>query len=275
LTAKTGNLVPVELSATLIQYQGRPANLVIVRDVRERKLLEAQRSQLEKLGAIGETAAMVGHDLRNPLQAIKNAAYVLKHMMPKGPNAPSVPAMDKAKRMLEVVDDAVTYADNIVLDLRDFSVDRNPLRGQADINVLIDGALSNMGIPEGVTINRQFQQTPLLNVDADQMRRVFQNLVENAVQAMENKGTLTVTTKESDGFVEVVFNDTGAGISKDTMGKLFTPFHTTKAQGMGLGLAICKRFVEAHGGTIAVESQEGEGSTFTVRLPIRNGEVKS
>jgi PAS domain S-box-containing protein len=272
---KTGESVPVELSATRIDYRGHPADLVIIRDIRERKRLEEQRLRLEKMAALGEAAAMVGHDLRNPLQAIKNAAYVLEHLMPQGSNVSRVPALDKVKKMIEVIDDSVSYADSIVLDLRDFSADKEPNCGQVDVNALVDEVLHNIRIPNGVTVDRQFSQVPLLSVDADQIKRVFQNLVQNAVQAMQKEGMLTVVSGEKDGFVEVAFNDTGAGISKEAMKKLFSPFFTTKAQGMGMGLAICKKFVEANDGTIAVKSQEGEGTTFTVRLPIGNGEVKT
>jgi signal transduction histidine kinase len=202
------------------------------------------------------------------LQAIKYAAYCLKSILSKCAEGHAVQIPDKATGMFEVIDDSVTYADSIVRDLQDFSTDRKPVRRQADINVLIDETLRNMRIPGGVTINRQFKQTSLLSVDTDQLRRVFHNLVENAVQAMAKGGTLTVSSREKEGFVEVAFNDTGVGISKEALGKLFTLFYTTRAQGMGMGLAICKKFVEAHGGSIAVKSQEEKGSTFTVRLPI-------
>jgi PAS domain S-box-containing protein len=234
-----------------------------------------QLKQAERMAAIGETAAMVGHDLRNPLQAIKNAVYCLKSTLSKCAENHAVQIPDKATRMLEVINDSVTYTDSIVRDLQDFSTDSKPVRRQADINVLIDETLRNMRIPDGVTVNRQFKQTSLLSVDADQLRRVFHNFVENAVQAMANRGTLKISSREKEGFVEVSFNDTGVGISKEAMGKLFTLFYTTRAQGMGMGLAICKKFVEAHGGSIAVKSQENKGSTFTVRLPIKNGEVKT
>jgi PAS domain S-box-containing protein len=234
-----------------------------------------QLKQAERMAAIGETAAMVGHDLRNPLQAIKYAAYCLKRILSKCAEGHAVQIPDKATGMFEVIDDSVNYADSIVRDLQDFSTDRKPVRRQADINVLIDETLRNMRIPGGITINRQLKQTSLLSVDTDQLRRVFHNLVENAVQAMANGGTLTISSREKEGFVEVAFNDTGVGISKEALGKLFTLFYTTRAQGMGIGLAICKKFVEAHGGSIAIKSQEKKGSTFTVRLPIKDGEVRT
>ena len=227
-----------------------------------------QLKQAERMAAIGETAAMVGHDLRNPLQAIRYAVYSLKSTLSKCADEYAVLIPDKATRMFEVIDDSVTYADSIIRDLQDYSTDRKPVRTQADINVLIDETLRNMRIPDGIRINRQFTQTPLLSVDTDQLRRVFHNLVENAVQAMAKAGTLTVSSRENEGFVEVAFNDTGVGMSKAALEKLFTLFYTTRAQGMGMGLAICKKFVEAHDGSIVVESQEEKGSTFTVRLPV-------
>ena len=100
------------------------------------------------------------------------------------------------------------------------------------------------------------------------MERVFRNLATNAIQAMKNGGKLKVSTKKKQGFVEVSFQDTGAGMSKETMKKIFEPFFTTKSKGMGIGLAICKKFVEINGGSITVKSEEGNGSTFTVKLPI-------
>jgi len=106
--------------------------------------------------------------------------------------------------------------------------------------------------------------------DKEMIRRAFMNLAQNGIQAMKEKGgTLKVSTKKTKGFIEVSLTDTGGGISKENMKKLFTPFFTTKARGMGMGLPICRKFVERHGGSIEVESEEGKGSTFTVKLPIQ------
>ena len=119
-------------------------------------------------------------------------------------------------------------------------------------------------------------ELPKIEADDDMMERIFVNLAVNGIQAMEEKeGILKVSTKETNGFIEVKFKDTGVGIKKDNISKIFTPFFTTKAQGMGVGLSICKRFAEIHDGSIKVESEEGKGSIFTVNLPIqRNGGVK-
>ena len=228
---------------------------------------QAQLVRSERLAAIGELAAMVGHDLRNPLQAIENATYYLKNECARMPSS-AVP--QKAKEMLQVIGDSVNYADNIVKDLHDFSATKKPLLKRTDINMLVKETLSQAEAPRNVEINTELSQLPEIKVDEDQMKRVFLNFITNGIQAMENGGTLTVTTKQTEGFVVINFKDTGVGISKENMGKLFSPLFTTKAKGMGMGLAICKKFIKSHGGSIEVESEVGKGSTFTVKLPIRH-----
>jgi signal transduction histidine kinase len=115
---------------------------------------------------------------------------------------------------------------------------------------------------------------PRIAVDVTKMTRVFVNLIRNAVDAMPQGGDLTLASQEKDGNVQITFTDTGTGIPNDVMGRIWTPFFTTKAKGMGLGLSIVKRLVEAHNGTITVESKIGEGSALTVRLPLKMGRVK-
>jgi signal transduction histidine kinase len=167
------------------------------------------------------------------------------------------------RKMFDIIEESLVYADNIVLDLKDYTTDRKPLRSQADINVLIDEILGYMKIPDGVVVKRQFKQVPLFRVDANQLKRVFQKLVENAVDSMDQNGTLTITAREVDGFVEVAFKDTGKGFPEEVKAQLFKPFFATKIKGVGIGLAICQKFVQAHNGTITVESVVGKGSTFT------------
>jgi PAS domain S-box-containing protein len=265
LIAETGNQVPVELSATCIQYQGRPADLIIVRDISERKRMEEERLRLEKLATVGELATMVGHDLRNPLQSIENAIYYLKNEC-----APKLPVSipQKAKEMFQVISDSVDYADKIIRDLQDFSAIKTPRLEKTDINAMIKETLSRVHIPNNIELHTELSYLPEIKVDKDLIKRVFLNLTTNGIQAMEKGGTLTVVTKKTEGFVEVSFRDTGVGISKEDMKKLFTPFFTTKAKGMGIGLSICKKFVESHGGSIEVESEVGKGTAFTVKLPI-------
>ena len=109
---------------------------------------------------------------------------------------------------------------------------------------------------------------PNLKVDSDKIKRVFINLIKNAIDAMPNGGKLTIASKQVNDVLEISFADTGTGINDEIMPKLFSPLFTTKAQGMGFGLAICKRIIEAHRGTITVKTAKGKGTTFIVTLPI-------
>ena len=112
------------------------------------------------------------------------------------------------------------------------------------------------------------QDKPLIKVDVEKIKRVFINLIKNAIDAMPSGGKLEIKSREKDGDLEIVFIDTGTGISKDFLEKIWTPFFTTKAKGMGLGLPICKRIIEAHGGKISVDSTPGKGTTFTITIPV-------
>jgi signal transduction histidine kinase len=213
---------------------------------------------------------MVGHDLRNPLQSIENAAYFLNQELPKY-NVPP-----KTVEMLHTINSSIDYADKIIRDLQDFSATKPPALEKTDINTIVKETLSQIQIRKNIELHTGLAYLPEMKADKDQMKRVFLNLTQNAIQAMEHGGKLTVSTKKTKAFVEVSFKDTGVGIPKENMKKLFTPLYTTKAKGMGMGLPICKKFIENHGGSIEVESQEGKGSTFTIKLPItpRNGGEK-
>jgi len=274
---------------------GEDEILSIVRDITERKRMENELRRYserleelvedrtvalkdsqerlvksERLAAIGQAATMVGHDLRNPLQAIENGLYYINTELS------NLPVSQKITETLQAIHDSVDYADNIVKDLQSFASKREPLFREMDINTLVKETFSHVKTPENVEAIIELGELPKIEADKDMMKRIFVNLAINGIQAMEEKrGILKVSTKETNGFIEVTFQDTGIGIKKENIPKIFTPFFTTKAQGMGVGLPICKRFVEIHDGSIAVESEEGEGSIFTVKLPIqRNGGVK-
>jgi len=254
---------------------------------RTRELKEAQEQLLksERLAAIGELAAMVGHDLRNPLQAITNASYVVNELVKKmdfaGEKFSLIPPSLRKEmfdeytqltKMMGIIDESTEYANKIVSDLRDFARTKEPELTEVDLESLIQETLSGISIPEKVRASiRPDQALSKLYIDPTQMRRVFTNLTTNAIQAMPNGGELTISTSLKNGFVSIAFQDTGVGIPKEDIEKLFTPLFTRKSKGLGLGLPICKNTVEAHGGSIEVESQEGKGSTFTVKLPVKKG----
>ena len=230
--------------------------------VKTAQLTEAQAKlvKAERLAAIGELAGMIGHDLRNPLSGIKNAAYFLEK---KGTSLSAT----QSKEMFDTINRCIEHSNKIINDLQDYSREILLERKEVSPRKLLLDAMGFIQIPEKIIIQNNLFSEPLLNVDTERMERVFVNLIKNAIDAMPNGGTVTIDSRQINGSFQISVVDTGVGIAKEVLPKLFTPLSTTKAQGMGFGLAICKRMVEAHGGKIMVETTQGKGSTFTVSLP--------
>lgn len=265
--AKSGKEIEVIISASMIRNnQDKISGIVaVVHDVTEKKQMEKRVLKYEKSAVLGQAATMVGHDLRNPLQAIQNANYVIQVQLKKLDKTNLI--LENSLKMSQIIDDSIEYANNIVLDLKDFSSERKAKSSKVNINELMEDSLVFCNIPKNVEIIKELTEVLITEVDKSMIKRVFVNIISNGVQAMPDGGTLKISTKKTNDFVEVCFKDTGSGISEENMKKLFSPFFTTKAQGMGMGLAICKKFVESNGGCINVESQETIGSAFTVRIP--------
>ncbi len=260
---KDMSVYPAELSiGSLRDPQNVPFGfVVIIRDLTEKKELEKKLSNAERLAAIGELAGMIGHDMRNPLAAIKNAVYFIKK---KGASIQE----EQAKIMLETIEEGIAHSDKIINDLLDYSREMRLELTKYPAHTLVDEATRMIQVPDGIQIINNVQEETLIWVNADKMMRVFLNLIKNAIDAMHEKGTLEISSCQTRDHVEVDFADTGPGIPEETLQKLFTPLFTTKAQGMGFGLAICKRIIEAHGGLITVETEQGKGTTFKITLPI-------
>ena len=282
---KSGAEFPMELSGSQIQIGGASFSVAIIRDVTERKrmqnklreysshlkyMVELRTAQLkdanerlvksERLATIGELAGMVGHDLRNPLAGIKNATYFLKK---KG----TAISEDSYQDMLGVIERAIDHSDKIVNELLDYAREIHLELQDCSLRELLSDVLTRLNIPKKVKIISNISEKLVVRVDVDKLGRVFMNLVKNAADAMPNGGSLTVESKLVGDNFELSFADTGVGISEEILPKLFLPLITTKAQGMGFGLAICKRIVEAHRGTIRVETVKGKGTTFVITLP--------
>jgi signal transduction histidine kinase len=162
----------------------------------------------------------------------------------------------------------------MVNDLRDFTRKNPPRLQEANLNEVATSALSPLSIPEKVKLAFKPGQIPPVLIDEAQLQRVFTNIIMNAVQAMPNGGKLTVQTSKDHNSAEITFSDTGIGISEENLRRIFTPFFSTRTSGVGLGLSICKQIVEGHGGRISVRSKEGNGSTFTIKLPIHTKEER-
>ena len=241
-------------------------------DVSERKRLEEELVKSQRLATIGETSAMVGHDLRNPLQGIAGIVYLAKR------DLESRKAADRkaAAALLDTIQEQIVYMDKIVSDLQDYSQPLAPKLTETNLPNLIRQTLSTINIPEAVKVTVEIEK-PAENamIDPTLMRRTLTNLTINAIQAMPKKGKLTIRARSKRDSTIMTVEDTGAGIPRKNLGKLFSPFFTTKAKGQGLGLAVCKRLVEAQGGTITVKSKPRKGTAFTIKLPRGRKEVAS
>lgn len=233
-----------------------------------------QLSEAQRLAAIGQTTAMVGHDLRNPLQGITGALYMLrKHYenMPK--NQKKLASKYGVLDLLTLVEESLAYMDKIVSDLQNYAAPIQPELMAVSLDQLLKETLSTIHSPGNVKLSTNVEEgVQRLTVDPALMKRVFTNLASNAVQAMPRGGELRITAQKNGKDALISFQDTGDGIPEEHLRMLFTPFRTTKAQGQGLGLPVCKRLVEAHGGSLTVETTVGRGSTFTVRIPVRRDE---
>ena len=249
-----------KMEIKLAKYSKDLENLVKERSS-QLNVAEQQLIKAERLAAIGELAGMIGHDLRNPLTGIKTSIYYLKKN--------NLQAMEpKSKAMIEVVEKCIDHSNKIINDLLEYSkeIKLEPQLGTPE--TLISETIAMLKTPSAVTIINQVTTQTSLHVDFDKMKRVFSNLIKNSIEAMPNGGSITITCKQAKDAFEFCIADTGPGIPPQVMTKIFTPLVTTKAQGMGFGLAICKRIVEAHDGTISVETC-AKGTSFTVKVPTK------
>lgn len=239
---------------------------------RTRELQDAQERLIrqEKLAVLGQLAGGVGHELRNPLGVMTNAVYFLKMLLPESDGEES--------EYLEIIENQVHNATRIVTDLLDFAAARPGDRERVQVLDLMVRVLVQFPVPENVTLDLCIpDDQPPVFVDPHQIIQVLGNLVTNAYQAMPAGGVLTLQTKlqgddHNPSWVSVHITDSGSGIPEENLGKLFEPLFTTKPKGIGLGLAISKKLVEANEGKIEVESEgfAGKGSTFKVWLPLGN-----
>jgi PAS domain S-box-containing protein len=260
---KTGREFPAELTASVVfDASHNPTGFVaITKDITDRKRMEQQLFKSERLAAIGELAGMVGHDLRNPLTGIAGAAYYLKTKYGS--------KLDKtAREMLNIIGNDIEYSNKIINDLLEYSREVKLTQAETTPKAIIREALALARVPKNVWLIDLTRNEPRIKVDFDKMKRAFVNIIKNAVDAMPKGGTLTIKSKKAGRNVEFIFTDTGLGMPKEVAEKIFTPLFTTKAKGMGFGLPICRRHVDAHGGHITVQSELGKGTSFTVAIPI-------
>jgi signal transduction histidine kinase len=265
LAGRINEMVRV-INEAQINLKDYATNLESKVEDKTKELLETQKKlvQAERLSVIGQMAAVVGHDLRNPLHGIRTAVYCLRK------NAGDQ-LDENGKKILGLVDKDLESADKILNDLLDYSREVRLEKENIKLEVLVADSVSSVRVPEKVHVINSVDKSLEINVDPAKMKRVFFNLVGNAIDAMPDGGSLTIQAASAGKSVEVSFSDKGIGIAPENIDKLWKPLFTTKTKGIGLGLVICKRFVEAHGGTITVTSEKGQGTNFTVILPAFHG----
>ncbi len=214
----------------------------------------------ERLAAIGQVAAAVGHELRNPLGVLTNSLYLLRTAVPGGDG-------EKIERHLATAEREIGAAVVIVEGLLDFARQSEPEPEAFDLDALVDESLEVAAPPPGIEVTRRGLDGIGVRADRQQLRQVLLNLLTNAYAAIDGTGALTIEAAPDGGGVEIRVTDSGAGMDEETVNHIFDPFYTRKAKGIGLGLAVTRRIVEAHGGTIAARSAPGEGTTFVIGLP--------
>ena len=224
------------------------------------KTVQQQLIRKEKLAVLGQLSGGVGHELRNPLGVISNAVYFLKMTL--------TDADKTTKEYLEIISQEVRNAEKIVSNLLDLSRTKPSERAEAAVSELILKILDKKHPPKGIKVNTNIpKDISSIFVDSQQISQVLTNLITNACQAMTDGGSLTINAGEHKSRVYVEIIDTGCGIPKKDIEKIFEPLYTTKARGIGLGLSVSKNLVEANGGSIKVKSTTGKGATFTLILP--------
>jgi len=259
----------VEVSAHPIRNQQGEIILIthIARDITARKAMQAKLVESEKLATVGELALTLANDLRNPLQAIQVASYWLKK------DYSHLEGSQTGIKMLESISDSIKYSDNIIAALLDFASSKTPFLQKLEPNAIIEKVVGQIEFPSNVELIMELGVVPQIDVDKNMLERVFMNIAKNGVEAMDNGGILKVSSSVNDEFVEVSFRYSGVGISKANLDKLFKPLFTTKSKGMGLGLAISKRFIETHEGSIEAQTEDGKGTEFRIKLPIHQKRV--
>ena len=236
---------------------------------RTKQLKEAQERLLrsQRLAAIGELAGMVAHDLRNPLMGMAGAVYYLK--------TKSASKLDDTElRMLKIIEDNIAYANKIVSDLQEYSKEIRLEIEETSVKTLLRESLSSVKIPDNIKVIDKTVGSHKIEVDVAKMKRVFTNIIKNAVDAMPEGGKLEIKSRKKQTCMEIIFKDTGIGIPEDLLAKIGKPLVTTKAKGMGFGLAICNRIMEAHKGKLSIQSEVGKGTTVKLTFPIMKKEEK-
>ena len=276
IPSASGEILHIRVSASPVwdNHGIQIGTILILQDMTEFRKMEEFAQRNQRLREMGEMAAGIAHEIRNPLGSIELFASLLKK---------DLEGDTEKENLVKHIQAGVQNMDRIISTLLLFAKSSQPSRQQCDINSLLTECLegiNNVQIPDNVNVVRQYGQGTLLaNGDRELLRQVFPNLINNAIQAMPDGGILSLITEKSSvpvspengltnrQFISVTVKDNGIGMSSDNLTKIFNPFFTTKDKGTGLGLAISHNIIKAHQGTIDAVSEKGKGASFTVKIP--------
>jgi signal transduction histidine kinase len=268
--AIVSTVILIGMASAVCVYANRRILQLIARVVADlRALREAEDAQrrVEKLAAIGQLAASIGHDLRNPLASIKTSFFVVKRRMDKA----GLTADAGVGEAAQIVDREIEVCARILSELLDYARERPPQRQPVGVRELVQDAVRIVPPNQAVEVRNEVPEgLAPASVDRDQFRQVLANLIQNAVEAVAEKpsGTVRIEAEAASDEVRIIIADDGPGIAPAHLKRIFEPLFTTKKKGTGLGLAIVATIVERHGGRVEAQSDLGRGSRFTVRLPI-------
>jgi signal transduction histidine kinase len=216
----------------------------------------------ERLAAIGEMASVVSHELKTPLAVIQNSAYFLENRLTEHPDP-------KIQKHIGIINSQTRSLNNIISGILDYTRSRDLRLEAVRVNDLVADLAAVVPIPSNIRVRLQLSEdVPSGVFDREELRQALTNLINNAVQSMPEGGELEIHTgRGADGCVDIRVTDSGCGIPRENMSRIFQPFFTTKSEGTGLGMAIVKRVVDRHKGKIQVQSSPGKGTTITLSLP--------
>jgi two-component system sporulation sensor kinase A len=269
---KDGSIFNIEVYGTKIEYMGKPAIQGTAIDITERKKFEEELIQAnlsiqeelvrkEKLAVLGQVTGTVSHELRNPLGVIRSSVFYIKNRIDISD--------EKVAKHLDRMERQIQICNNIIQDLLEYTRQWIPEVVPSDINRLIDITVKEMRMPPEVATNMKLDYSiPITKIDQEKMRQVIYNIVENAMHAMKDGGTIHVETINRGEKFSIIISDNGSGIAPENLQRIFEPLFTTRARGIGLGLSNVKKVVEAHGGEIIVNSKINEGTVMEIILPI-------
>lgn len=266
---KNGATFPLYLAVSDVNVQGRKMFTGVVRDLTGFKRMQDEIIQSQKLAAIGEMAASVGHEIKNPLAGISGAIEILKDTLEDG---------DSRRQVMDDILSEVTRLDNTVRDLLAFSRPWNPDSQFCNLQEIVERVARSFREQESVEkIKFAFgkKTNKQVSVDPWLFEKVLWNLLDNATDAMNGKGQILFEFEESPEAITLIVEDTGNGVPEEHQDSVFRPFFTTKSRGTGLGLAICKKIMDAHGGSISLHSVPKQGTKVRVRFPSRTSHADS